>query len=171
MINAMHRLLSFIAVVAGCFCLGHSAAAQFYNLDGTYSCVTNPSPRCADRLKDGPPLTAPVAPPIPESEKPPPPTVAGVVAKVRDNKVGPGDIAFLEGRAKAGDGAAVDLLAWCKLYGIGVTKDPVAAYWLYRQAAGLGLPKARDNQITIFEKHLNGEQRQQVLMEEQARHN
>jgi len=171
MINAMKRLLSVIAIVAGAVSLPESASAQFYNLDGTYSCVTNPSPGCAERLKDGPPLTAPVAPPVPDSEKPPPPTVAGVMAKVRDNKVGPGDIAFLEARAKAADPAAVDLLAWCRLYGIGVPKDPVAAYWLYRQAAGLGMVKARENQIAIYEKYLTGEQRQQILMDEQARHN
>ena len=61
------------------------------------------------------------------------------------------------------------VLAWCRLNGIGGARDPVAAYWLYRQAAGLEVPHARENQIAIFERQLTPEQRQDVLTGENKR--
>ena len=48
--------------------------------------------------------------------------------------------------------------------GFGGPGDPVAAYWLYDRAAALGVPHARQNQITIYERRLTPEQRQQVLV-------
>jgi len=63
---------------------------------------------------------------------------------------------------------AVEVLGWCKLGGIGTTADVVAAYWLYREAADLGVPNARKNQVAIYETRLTPEQRQQVLLKENA---
>jgi hypothetical protein len=50
-----------------------------------------------------------------------------------------------------------------------VPADPVAAYVLYGEAAQLGIPTARSNQIAIFETRLTQQQRQLVLMREQTK--
>ncbi|MGH3578773.1 MAG: SEL1-like repeat protein, partial [Mycobacterium sp.] len=63
----------------------------------------------------------------------------------------------------------VEVLGWCRLNGIGAPRDPVAAYWLYRQASGLGVPHARENQVAIYKHQLTSEQRQQVLTGENNR--
>jgi TPR repeat protein len=86
-----------------------------------------------------------------------------VLAHVRDKTATAGDLEVLTRLAEANDPRAVEVLAWCRLNGIGGARDPVAAYWLYRQAAGLEVPHARENQVAIFERQLTPEQRQEVL--------
>lgn len=137
-----------------------AALAQFYDLDGAYHCLTTPDAGCEKDLRDQP------RPP-----PPPPggPTLEQVIAKVRAGNLGPHEIDFLEKRAAANDPRAVEVLAWCKLNGIGMAADPLAAFWLYRQAAGLGVVNARQNQIAIYESRLTPDQRQQVLLREQSR--
>jgi TPR repeat protein len=154
----MPRLLILVAALT---LMAPAARAQFYDLDGAYRCLTAPSAACEQDLRDQPRPDA----------KPPPsePTLAQVIAKVRDKTAGPREIELLTKRAAANDPRAVEVLAWCKLNAIGTSADPVAAYWLYRQAAALGVANARRNQIAIYEKLLTPEERQQVLTRENAR--
>jgi TPR repeat protein len=137
-----------------------AALAQFYDLDGVYRCLTVPDSACEDRLRDQP------APPPPPP--PPAPTLDQLIAKVRDKSAGPREIELLETRAAASEPRAVEVLAWCKLNGIGGAADPEAAYWLYRQAAQLGVANALKNQIAVYKTRLTPEQRQHVLMRENA---
>ena len=109
-----------------------------------------------------------VMPPAPPPPPPAGPTLEQIIAKVRANTAGPHEIELLEKRAAVNDPRAVEVLAWCKLNGIGGPPDPVAAYWLYRQGASLGVANARQNQIAVFETKLTSEQRQQVLARENA---
>jgi TPR repeat protein len=136
------------------------AAAQFYDLDGAYRCLTTPSAACERNLRDQP------APPPPAAKGP---TLEQVIAKVRDHTAGKHEIEFLEKRAAANDPRAVEVLAWCKLNGIGGAPDAVEAYWLYRQAASLGVANARENQIAVYETKLTPEERHQVLLRENAK--
>lgn len=160
----MTRMMGVLAIL-GVALLGTPASAQFYDLDGAYRCLKTPDPACEKDLKDLPPPAEPPAPP----SKPNEPSFPQVVAHVRDGSAGPSDIEVLARLAEANDARAVEVLAWCKLNGLGGGRDPLAAYWLYRQAAGLNVPHARDNQIAIFERQLTSEQRQQVLTEENKR--
>jgi hypothetical protein len=154
-----------VLVLLGVAALGQPARAQFYDLDGAYRCLKTPDPACEKNLKDQP---NPPAPPLP----PPKPNEASfpqVLAHVRDKAATSGDIEVLTRLAEANDPRAVEVLAWCRLNGIGGARDPVAAYWLYRQAAGLEVAHARENQIAIFERQLTPEQRQEVLTGENKR--
>ena len=152
-------LLLGIAVVV------QPASAQFYDLDGAYRCLKTPDPACEKNLKDQPSPPTPRPPP----PKPNEPGFPQVLAHVRDKAATSGDIEVLVRLAEANDARAVEVLAWCRLNGIGGARDPVAAYWLYRQAAGLEVPHARENQIAIFERQLTPEQRQEVLTGENKR--
>ncbi|HKX10116.1 MAG TPA: hypothetical protein VJN67_18090 [Stellaceae bacterium] len=154
-----------VLVIIGVAALGSPARAQFYDLDGAYRCLKTPDPACEKELRDRP---APATPPS-AAPKPNEPSFKQVLAHVRDGSAGQGDIDMLTRLAKADDPRAVEVLAWCKLNGIGGGRDPIAAYWLYRQAAGLNVSHARDNQIAVFERQLTSEQRQQVLTEENKR--
>lgn len=136
-----------------------AARAQFYDLDGAYRCLTTPSAACEKDLRDQP---RPPPPPAPG------PTLDQVIGKVRDKTAGPREIGLLEKRAAADDPRAVEVLAWCKLNGIGMPVDALGAFWLYRQAASLGVANAQQNQIAIYETRLTPEQRQQVLARENS---
>ena len=70
---------------------------------------------------------------------------------------------MLRRAAAAGDLRAIELLAWCALRGIGTSRDPIAAYFLYGEAAAGDVPHARDNQALIYERSLTPVQRQRVL--------
>ena len=154
-----------VLLLLGIAALGQPARAQFYDLDGAYRCLKTPDPACEKNLKDQPNPPAPSPPP----PKPDEPTFPQVLAHVRDKTATPADIEALTRLAEANDARAVEVLAWCRLNGIGGARDPVAAYWLYRQAAGLEVPHARENQIAIFERQLTSEQRQEVLTGENKR--
>lgn len=141
-----------------------AARAQFYDLEGAYRCVTAPDAACAERLGNRPAPSAPVA-----KEAKHEPAAAGMgdaIARVKKGAAAAEDIRLIEALAAAKDPRAVEVLAWCKLNGIGMAADPVGAYWLYREAAGLGIANARKNQIAIFETRLSSEQRHQVLLRE-----
>ncbi|HVM81839.1 MAG TPA: hypothetical protein VMU06_22655 [Stellaceae bacterium] len=157
----VHRwaLLMLACVVA----LAAPARAQFYDLDGAYRCLKTPDPECEKNLRDRPPPPPAAAEPPP---KPSEPEFAEVVAHVRAKTAASSDIEVLRRLARANDPRAVEVLAWCELNGLGTARDPVAAYKLYRQAAGLGVPHARDNQAAVFERQLTSEERQAILLEE-----
>jgi TPR repeat protein len=150
----MSRFFPLVLLLALMPC---AVRAQFYDLDGAYRCLTAPDPQCDLDLRDrvGPP------PPKPEA-----PGVDDVIAKVRDKTAGTREIGILENRAATKDPRAVEVLAWCRLNGIGGEPDVLAAYWLYREAAELGVANARRNQITIYETRLTPEQRHNVLTRE-----
>ncbi|HUZ75066.1 MAG TPA: hypothetical protein VMU87_18940 [Stellaceae bacterium] len=153
-------LIAVAALVTG------MARAQFYDLDGTYRCVTAPNAACAKGLATQPPPAASAA------QRKPQPVIPGfgdAVADVKKRAPSAADLRLIEQHAAAKDPRAVEVLAWCKLAGIGMVADPVAAYWLYGEAADLGVANARRNQIAIFETRLSSEQRQQVLIKENDR--
>jgi TPR repeat protein len=158
MLSAMkHRLLLAAGLVLALFV---PARAQFYDLDGAYHCLTLPDAACEQELRDQP---SPVPPP-PDNG----PTMEKVVANVRSKSLGPRELEFLEQHAAADEQRAVEVLAWCKLNGLGTPPDAVAAYWLYRQAAKLGVANAKRNQTAVFETRLTPEERHQVLVQEDA---
>jgi TPR repeat protein len=158
----MRRMKHVLLLLLGSMLLmPRPAAAQFYDLDGAYRCLTTPDAACERDLRDQP---TPSPPPAAKG-----PTLEGVIAKVRDKTAGKPEIDFLERRAAANDPRAVEVLAWCKLNGIGGAPDAVRAYWLYRQAASLGVANARENQIAVYENRLTPEERHQVLLRENAR--
>jgi TPR repeat protein len=160
MMSAMkHRLLLAAGLV---LLLATPARAQFYDLDGAYRCLTAPDPACEKELRDQP---RPASSARPSGDGP---TLEQVVAKVRDKSLGPREVQFLEQHAAANEQRAVEVLAWCKLNGLGTPADAVAAYWLYRQAAKLGVANARRNQTAVFNTRLTPEERQQVLVQENA---
>lgn len=64
-------------------------------------------------------------------------------------------------RADAGDGQAVELLAWMHANGVGVRRDLPRAFGLYVEANGLGIEAARDNASAIY-RSMNVEQRARV---------
>jgi TPR repeat protein len=141
-----------------------TASAQFYDLDGTYHCVTAPDAACA--AAEAPP---PAPPPPPAKDKiATVPTLAEVVERVRKRAPEPQDIRFLQERAETKDPRATEVLAWCNLNGIGMKPDPVAAYLLYRDAAVLGVPNAKKNEEAIYKTRLTSAERQQVLMRQDA---
>jgi TPR repeat protein len=89
---------------------------------------------------------------------------------MRADKLGPAERQLLEDHAQQKEPRSLEALAWCKLNGIGWPADPIAAYLLYGAAAALGVPKAKANQIAIFETRMTQQQRQDVLMIVQASH-
>ena len=155
----MHRWAFLFSLgFAGFLALtGTPARAQFYDLDGTYHCVTRSDRACAAEAKLAPP-------PSPALPAPARPTVEGVFAAIRAHKLGPADRQLLEEHAQQQEPRSVEALAWCKLNGIGWPADPIAAYLLYGAAAALGVPKAGANQIAIFETRMTQQQRQDLLM-------
>lgn len=96
-------------------------------------------------------------------------TLDEVIAHVRAGSVDAHDFEILQHAVAAKDPRAIEVLAWCRLNGIGGPADIVAAYRLYGAAADLGVPNARKNQIAIYETRLTPEQRQLVLLPQTAR--
>jgi TPR repeat protein len=137
-----------------------AARAQFYDLDGAYRCIAAAKDACTENE---------AAAPAPKQTKAVPPSMNEAIARVKERRPTPADIALIEARAKAQDPRAVEVLAWCKLNGIGMPPDAVAAFFLYGDAARLGVPRASDNQRAIFETRLTSDERQRVLVKGDAR--
>lgn len=150
--------------MVGLCLLSGGARAQFYDLDGAYHCVTTPDAACGERLGNRPP------PPPPPKETLDGPSAAASLAdaivRLKKGAATGADIRLIEARAGAKDPHAVEALAWCRLNGIGMVPDAVGAYWLYREAADLGVANARKNQIAIYETRLSSAERHQVLLRE-----
>ncbi|HUN47731.1 MAG TPA: hypothetical protein VMU85_14465 [Stellaceae bacterium] len=158
--GAMRRAFALLAAVAAAG-LCAPAQAQFYDLDGAYRCLKSPDPACEKAMTDRPQLPPPVPP-----QKPVGPAFSDIIAHVKNKTAGQQDIDQLTRLSEANDPRAVEVLAWCKLNGIGTARDALAAYRLYGKAATLDVPHARENQISVFERQLTAEQRQEVLMSE-----
>ncbi len=56
----------------------------------------------------------------------------------------------LSTRAEAGNPHAIEILAWIYAKGIGVKPDLVKAFYMYKQAAELQVPKAVDNAAAVY---------------------
>jgi TPR repeat protein len=152
----------YLALAAAAFAVlaAPPAHAQFYDLDGAYRCLTTPDDSCQQAQRERPP-----EPP----QKPAPPSLNEIIARVRAKTLDARDLETLQKDAAANEPRAVEVLAWCKLNGIGGPADAKAAFWLYRQAAALGVANARRNQIAIYETRLTPDERQEVLLRENAR--
>lgn len=185
------RLLARFAalgVAAALMSAAQPARADFYSLAGRFECLDKPDGSCggpgrADlhmpaapkpAAKEVTAATAPsiVAPPQPPQPAPPqtaatasrpPDPVEEIAASIKRARVSAEDVATLHRLSQAGDGRATELLAWCDYKGIGVARDPVAAYVLYGIAALAGAPHARANQTVIYDYALTSDQRQRVL--------
>jgi TPR repeat protein len=165
MMAAMHlRAFLLLLGLAACCAAGWVPAyAQFYDLDGTYHCLTKTDAGCTNESDVPPP-----APPPPLAKTGP--TMDSVIVDIRGQRVSPGDMQLLESHVANKEPRAVEALAWCKLNGLGSPADPLAAYFLYGEAAQLGVPNAQANQVAIFETRLSQQQRQDVLMKLQTTH-
>ncbi len=152
-----------LALVVAAAVAPPAARAQFYDLDGAYRCVAAPDQACAKGEASGGGASQQA------EKKQAVPSLADVIERVKRRAATAGDIAVLEQHADAKDPRAIEVLAWCKLNGIGMKPDALAAFWLYSDAAGLGVPNARKNQIAIYETKLTSAERQQVLLKEDAR--
>lgn len=159
MITAMHcRAFLFSLSLAGAVgSTGTPARAQFYDLDGTYHCVTQADPACAAETSLPPPSPSRQ---VVQSG----PTVESVFAAIRARALSAADMQLLEAHAQEKEPRSLEALAWCMLNGIGWQTDPIAAYLLYGAAAALGVPKASTNQIAIFETRMTQQQRQDLLV-------
>jgi hypothetical protein len=161
-----------------------AARADFYTLEGRFQCLDRADAVCTDAVvaKLEPPFAAP--PPdsrdsvasLPEAAAQPPTRAApaaaakepadpilAVAKRIERAKPEAGDLDRLRHAADAGDGRAIELLAWCALKGIGTGRDPVQAYLLYGKAAAADVPRARQNQALVFESALDSAERQRVL--------
>ncbi len=158
---AMRSLIlaaGFVALAA------YPARAQFYDLDGTYHCVTAPDDACAKTESDTPAQALPLA-----KEEPEAPTFAEAIEHVKKRRPSDADMRLLAARADAKDARAVEVMAWCKLNGIGTKANAVDAFWLYHEASELGVATARRNETAIFERRLTSAERQEVLTKESAK--
>jgi TPR repeat protein len=178
--------LAAVAALAGT--AANPARADFFSLDGRFQCLERGESICGDAQALAQPYQAqppavsvaavPVAPqepalPIATTAAAPSVTPSSVshnldplpaiAARVRVRRPSSNDLAWLAQAANHGEARAIELLAWCKLNGIGMARDPVAAYLLYGAVVDAALPHARDNQALIYERDLDSDQRQQVL--------
>ena len=159
------------------------AWADFYTLDGKFACLSSGEATCANHSRDtlvppkpasadatndtaapshdpllqAPPTLAPVQPATPHD------TIADIGIRVAAGKASSDDLGRLRVLSRGGDGRAIELLAWCDYFGIGVPRDPVAAYIMYGVAALAGIAGASANQAVIYEYVLTPDQRQMVL--------
>ena len=174
----------FLALAFGLAALPSRARAEFYTLEGRFQCLNRGDTLCFDSTvaKLEPPFAAPAAardssdsPPrvpvatpqpatraAPPAVKPPDPILA-IARRIERARPEPGDVDHLRRAADAGDGRAIELLAWCVLKGIGTGRDPVEAFLLYGKAAAAAVPRARQNQALVFETELDQAQRQHIL--------
>lgn len=161
MMTAMHlrALLLSLALGLPLVSAGTPARAQFYDLNGAYHCLTKADAACKGETD---------APPAPPPPPPAGPTLESVIRDIKAEQVSDKDMQLLENFVAKKDPQAVEALAWCKLNGLGGPADPESAYFLYGEAAQLGVANAQANQIAIFETRLTQEQRQDVLMKLQT---
>jgi len=174
------------APLALCALAPSAARADFYALDGRFECLNQPRAVCYDATpsraaaprnatkpeaaaREPRTESAPTIKPTstmqaaPQHIDPPSDPVLAIAARVREKRPAEGDVAALHRAAVAGDARAIELLAWCALRGIGTARNPVAAYFLYGEAAAASVPHARANQAAVYMQSLTSEERQRVL--------
>jgi len=83
------------------------------------------------------------------------------IAAVKSNQVTPFELGDITTRVKENDPKAIEVLAWMYTKGIGVSKDFVEAFNLYKKAALLNVANADKNALLVY-KSMNDEQRKQV---------
>lgn len=167
--------------------IGTSPAwADFYTLDGKFACLSDGEDNCADRghaadklVPKKPPETPAVA--APTSDDPliqAPPSLSShtkaqngamqdplqeIASRIEAGKPSSEDLHRLRALSRTGEGRAIELLAWCDYFGLGLPRDPVAAYILYGIASLAGIAGASANQAVIYNYVLTPNQRQMVL--------
>jgi hypothetical protein len=83
------------------------------------------------------------------------------VAAVKANQVTPFELRDITGRVKENDPKAIEILAWMFTKGVGVSKDFVEAFYLYKRAAHLKVAHAEENARLIYQA-MNDDQRRQI---------
>ena len=83
------------------------------------------------------------------------------IAAIKSNQVTPIELDDITTRAKEEDPKAVEILAWMYTNGVGVSKDFVEAFNLYKKAAQLNVNNAEKNAIIVY-KSMNEEQRRRI---------
>lgn len=80
---------------------------------------------------------------------------------IEQNRVTPLELDELHYHLHLNDPKAIEVLAWMYTKGVGVQVDYVEAYKLYRRAALLNIPQAKENARLVFQS-MNDEQRQKI---------
>ena len=83
------------------------------------------------------------------------------IEAIKSNQVTPIELDDVTSRAEEEDPKAVEILAWMYTNGVGVTKDFVEAFNLYKKAAQLNVNNAEKNAVIVY-KSMNEEQRRQI---------
>ncbi len=166
------------------------ARADFYTLDGKFACLDGDASVCADRghaadqlvprKPADSPGTAPAETSAPSNDpliQAPPALNAlhraesgtshdpmrDIAAHIEAGKPSSEDLQRLRTLSRSGDARAIELLAWCDYFGIGLPRDPVRAYIMYGIASLAGVAGASANQAVIYAYVLTPTQRQMVL--------
>jgi hypothetical protein len=185
MIRKLSRFVVALAIlIAG---LGaNTARADFYSLEGQFACLEHATATCVDMgsvtekpQSDSKPTAAPSLPTLaaPTIQAPvltstaqgqvqksaPSDPFLDIAGRIKTGKISSEDLQRLRIGSHAGDGRAIELLAWCDYFGIGLPRDPVAAYILYGIAGLAGISGTSTNQAIIYDYGLSSDQRQIVL--------
>ena len=80
---------------------------------------------------------------------------------VAENRVTPIELQEIEYRVQQNDPKAVEVMAWMYTKGVGVSSDYIKAFRLYRKAADLEVPQAKENATLVY-KAMNEEQRRSL---------
>ena len=83
------------------------------------------------------------------------------IEAVKSNQVTPIELDDITMRVKDEDPKATEILAWMYTNGVGVSKDFVEAFNLYKKAAQLNVANAEKNAFIVY-KSMNEEQRRRV---------
>ena len=83
------------------------------------------------------------------------------IAAIKSNQVTPVELDDITSRVRDEDPKAIEILAWMYTNGVGVSKDFVEAFNLYKKAARLNVNNAEKNAIIVY-KSMNEEQRRRI---------
>jgi len=185
------REISQIALIMAALAAGllpRVAGADFYTLDGKFACLESDDAACS-KGNHAAEMIEPASGKPTENKRSPsavdhdpvlkaPPTLARdrreqnagsqdplveIAARIETGKPSSEDLKHLHTLSRSGNGRAIELLAWCDYFGIGLPRDPVAAYILYGIASLAGVAGADANQAVIYDYVLTPDQRQLVL--------
>ncbi len=84
------------------------------------------------------------------------------IAAIKANQVTPLELNEITSRVKENDPKATEILAWMYTKGVGVSKDFVTAFNLYKKAATLNVTDAEKNAVIVY-KSMSEEQKQKLL--------
>lgn len=80
---------------------------------------------------------------------------------IKSNQVTAVELDDITSRVREGDPKAIEILAWMYTNGIGVSKDFVEAFNLYKKAAQLNVVNAEKNAFSVY-KSMSEEQRRRI---------